>query len=228
MELGEYIGQATYGLILISYMVRNVNWLRIFAIAASIAAIYYSTLVAREILWIPVLWNTLFILANTAQLLLTRWRARSVAMNPLETFLHKTVLANFPAAEVKSFAAFAQEGELVSGQQLIQAGTQLNHLFCLIQGKVDILANGNKVTELTPGYFLGEMSFLTHSHTRADVVAATNLKFLAWPHVEIEKWVDSDASRLALLNTALGTQVVDQLLRQNEALLKEAQHRSAG
>lgn len=222
MDHFVYIGQFAYGLTFVSYAFRNVNWLRVLAIASSLLAIYYSAGVSREPLWIPILWNALFIAVNVFQLFLTRWRLRSVMLDPLENFLSKTVLRNFPPAEVKSFAAIASEGELPAGQQLIREGMNLHHLFCIVQGKVDILAHGKKIAELSAGYFVGEMSLLTRSTTRADVIASTNLKLLVWPHEAIEKWVDSDATRLALLQTAMGSQVVEQLLRQNEGEERKA------
>jgi len=200
--------------------------LRICAIVASSAAIYYGAFFTNEILWIPVFWNSLFLLTNLTQLLLIKWRTRDSTLDPLETFLSKTVLANFPTAEVKSFAAIAQEGNLASGKCFIRQGSKLGQLFCLIDGRVNIVKNGKKVAELTTGYFIGEMSFLTQTETKADVIAATDLRLLVWPHEEIEKWVNSDAVRLGLLNSALGTQVVDQLLRQNEELIEEASKRN--
>lgn len=144
-----------------------------------------------------------------------------VNLDPLESFLHKTVLSNFPPAEIKSFLQVASEAELPAGKQMVGAGKNLKCLFCILKGKVEIFSNGKKTAELGAGYFVGEMSLLTRSVTRADVVAKEDLKLLVWPHEEIEKWVNSDASRFGLLQTSLSTQVVEQLLRQNDELLAE-------
>jgi hypothetical protein len=209
-----YIAQAAYGLTLLSYSVRNIAWLRALAIAAGCVAIFYGFSASREPLWIPILWNFLFIVVNGVHLALSRWRARDVALGPLEDFLAKTVLMNFPQAEVRSFTALAGEGELGAGSQLIHFNTEISHLFCLLKGKVHIMVKERKVAELGPGRFVGEMSLLTRSRTRADVVVAEDIKVLVWKHEDIEKWVNSDASRLGLLQSALGTQIVEELLRQ--------------
>lgn len=209
-----YIAQAAYGLTLLSYSVRNVAWLRALAIAAGCVAIFYGFNASREPMWIPIFWNLLFIIVNGVHLALSRWRARDVALGPLEEFLAKTVLMNFPQAEVRSFTALAGEGELPAGSQLIHFNTEISHLFCILKGKVDIMVKERKVAELGPGRFVGEMSLLTRSRTRADVIVAEDLKVLVWKHEDIEKWVNSDASRLGLLQSALGTQIVEELLRQ--------------
>jgi CRP-like cAMP-binding protein len=100
---------------------------------------------------------------------------------------------------------------------MITNGTELRYLFCLLEGHVSVSVAGQEVAKLGPGRFVGEMSLLTRSLTRADVHAQTNLKLLVWPHEEIESWVGSDPSRLTLLQTALGSQIVDELLRQQAA-----------
>ena len=115
---------------------------------------------------------------------------------------------------MRSFTALANEGELQAGAQLIRAGTKIDNLYCLLKGRVDVMSAGKKVTELGPGRFVGEMSLLTRSNTRADVLVAENIKALIWTHASIENWVNDDAARLGLLQTALGTQVVEELLRQ--------------
>ncbi|MGZ3693424.1 MAG: Crp/Fnr family transcriptional regulator [Bdellovibrionota bacterium] len=206
--------QFAYVLTLASFCVRNFTVLRCFAIAASIATIFYAASFKEATLWVPILWNTLFICANVLQLSLARWKNRGAKLNPLETFLAKTALESFPPSEIKSFVRVASEGELAVGQPLIRSGTQLSHLFCILQGEADITLNSTKLDRFGPGKFLGEMSLLTQSLTRADVTAATNMKLLVWPHNEIEKWVGSDSSRLGLLQTALGRQVVEALLKQ--------------
>jgi hypothetical protein len=208
-----YVAQAAYLFTLISFAVRNVTWLRALAIGSSLLALFYAFTASAEPLWIPILWNAAFALVNGVHLALSRWRGRDVRLDPLEDFLAKTVLANFPPAEVRSLASLASEGELPAGAQLIQEGTKIDKLYCLVKGRVDVVVRGNKVAELGPGRFVGEMSLLTRSKTRADVLVAADIKALIWSHESIEGWVNSDASRLALLQTAMGTQVVEELLR---------------
>lgn len=220
-----WVGQAAYLLTFVSFLFRNITWLRAMAILSSALAVGYCLRAAGEPLWIPLAWNAAFIVVNIAQLGLQRWRSRAVRLDPLEDFLGKTVLHCFPPAEVKSFAAVAKEGNLPAGHQFIEAGQDLKHLFCIVKGEVDVVVKGEKCAELSPGFFVGEMSLLTKARARANVVAKSDIRLLVWPHEEIEKWVDSDAQRLTILQQALGSQVVNQLLRQNDALLEELRER---
>jgi len=212
-----YVAQAAYGFTLLSFSMKNMAWLRSLALASSALAIYFAFHASAEPLWIPILWNILFIGANAAHLALSRWRSRDVRLGALEEFLSKTVLTNFPPAEVQSFSSLGAEGSMNAGAQLIHDDTEIKHLFCILKGRVDVLVKGNKVAELGPGRFVGEMSLLTRSRTRADVMVASDLKVLVWKHEDIEKWVDDDASRLGYLQTAMGIQVVEELLRQQSS-----------
>jgi hypothetical protein len=208
-----YAAQLAYALTLVSYGARNMVALRLAAIAASCAVIYYAAVASAEPLWLPLLWNIAFAFVNLGHLAYNRWQTRNLRLDPLEDFLAKTVLANFPAPEVRRFAAIATQGTLPAGSAMIHAGTEIHQLFCILQGRVDVVVNGVKVAELGPGRFVGEMSLLTRSRTRADVVVAADLQALAWKHEDIDSWVSGDANRLALLQTAMGTQVVEELLR---------------
>ena len=132
----------------------------------------------------------------------------------METFLAKTVLENFPSSEVRSFTRIARGDHIPAGQRLIECGTKIEELYCLLSGEADISEKGVHITKFGPGKFLGEMSLLTKSSTRADVVAATDLRVLLWTHDSIDAWVAEDPVRLGLLQTALGRQVVEELLQQ--------------
>lgn len=209
-----YLVQLAYFFTLLSYCFRNMTWLRLSALVASGVAVYYALYVARSPLWTPILWYSLFALVNLGQLLLAAWRKRSVALGPVEKFLHQTALANFPPAEVLSFSRVGRTGRLPKSTQLIEVNTKLSELYCVLQGVAGVSVNQQPVAELGPGCFVGEMSLLTKQPTRADVFANEDLELMIWPYAEIEKWVGAEASRLGLLQTALGTQVVEQLLRQ--------------
>lgn len=194
---------------------KNIIHLRVLSTIASTATIYYSFVAFSDPAWVPILWNGCFVGANLVHIFLVNWRTRQVSLNPRESFLSKTVLSNFPSAEVRSFCELAQEGKLGEGKRLVNEGTDLSVLFCIMSGGADIYSKGFKVGELSAGRFIGEMSLLTQSKTRAEVITNSEVEFLAWAHKDIERWVDCDATRLGYLQTALGTQVVEVLLKQS-------------
>jgi hypothetical protein len=213
-----YLGQISYALLLASYCFKQNAWLRSTAIAASLVVIFYSLNIAGGPFWIPIFWNLAFLVANGFHLGVVFWRNRQTNLDPLETFLSKTILANFPSVEVKSFSQCATQGILPQGERLIEMDTEIDALYCVLQGSAQVVDHGKKISELGAGRFVGEMSLLTHSKTRADVIAGTELKLLIWQHDAIDAWVGGDTMRLNLLQQALGNQIVEQLLQQKQSL----------
>jgi hypothetical protein len=212
-----YLGQISYALLLASYCFTQHTWLRSTAIAASVVVIFYSLNITDGPHWIPIFWNLAFLIANGFHLGVTFWRSRQTNLDPLETFLSKTILTNFPSTEVKSFSQCASQGILPQGERLIEVDTEIDALYCVLQGSAQVIDHGKKI-ELGAGRFVGEMSLLTHSKTRADVIAGTELKLLIWQHDAIDAWVGGDSMRLNLLQQALGIQIVEQLLQQKQSV----------
>jgi CRP-like cAMP-binding protein len=95
-------------------------------------------------------------------------------------------------------------------------------LYCILQGEADISIAGKVIDTFGPGKFIGEISLLTQTLPRADVTAKTSLRLIVWPHDHIEHWVGEDPVRLSFLQTALGRQVVEELLRQQSAAANPA------
>lgn len=113
-----------------------------------------------------------------------------------------------------------------AGKTMIQAGQSLKYLFCLLQGSVEVKKGKKRITVLKAGHFVGEMSLLTKSNTRADVVTLDDVRFLVWKHADINQWIEKKPERLSYLQSALGAQVVEELLRQNQEM-EEAMGESA-
>lgn len=215
-----YIAQVAYGVALLSIGFREIRRLRQVACASGVVFIFYGFMAAKEPLWLLIFWNTLFIAVHSFHLFFRSGVGGTVTLNPTATFLSKTALLNFPPNEVKSFFDIANEGDLPANHSMIQAGTELEYLFCILQGAVVVQKNGKKITELKAGSFVGEMSLLTRSATRADVLTLMPSKFLVWKHADINAWIEENPVRLSYLQSALGAQVVEELLRQNQEMLE--------
>lgn len=211
----EYFVHIAYLLTLLAFMVNRLVWLRMLVVVASVLTIVYSYTVPRMPLWIPIIWHSLFIVANLGHLFWARLRNRNIQLNALEDFLAQTALVNFPSAEVKRFAMQAEDRVVGPQQQIISEGQPVPQLFFMVHGTVNVIQAGQVIAQLTPGYFVGEMSLLTKSMAKATVVTAEECRVLSWPHEKIDEWVSGDMNRLSLLQTALGSQIVEVLMQRS-------------
>jgi CRP-like cAMP-binding protein len=65
-----------------------------------------------------------------------------------------------------------EEVQVKNGDVIFRQGETSSHLYYIIAGKYDIIANDRKVSTLAPAdIFLGEMSFLLNNRRSATVVA---------------------------------------------------------
>lgn len=220
-QLVEMLGHLAYALIFISFSVRSMLALRLIAIVASAAVIFYSMHISEKILWVPIYWNLAFIALNLTQIGLLVWHRRNVELNALENFLHENTLRTFGKAELRSFLKIGQHRRYNRNQQLIRKNEKTRELFLLIGGGAKVVIQDDdlarEVARLGRGSFVGEMSFLTNSQARADVFAANDTDVLAFSRESLENWLRHDPARSAALQTALGGQVIDQLMKKSVA-----------
>lgn len=219
-----YFGHLTYAVSIVAFMFRNMFFLRVFIILASVIAIVYGFNFGAEPTWVPIFWHTAIILVNGLQLTYTYWRRRKVSLNPLESFLYKTALSSFTPVEVKEFVRIGERRRIMKDEKIIEEGSDLDRLYFIVEGFTDILTGKKKVAELSAGYFVGEMSLLTQSKTKAEVRTASDCEFICWPHEKIDAWVGQDPSRLSMLQSALGAQIVEVLLQKNLPDEKAIEH----
>jgi len=71
-------------------------------------------------------------------------------------------------------------GLLAKGEILCSDNEVMDRLFLILHGKVVVNKNGKHIAELTRGSFVAEMGFLTESAASADVLAAEEVKYIAW------------------------------------------------
>jgi len=83
-----------------------------------------------------------------------------------------------PAEDLTQVARLTREVKISSGNYLIQEKKSGNKLFIILDGIVEILKGGIKITELEMGSVVGEMSLLSNMQTTADCRASSEVNAL--------------------------------------------------
>jgi hypothetical protein len=94
-------------LLLFSYLVRNILWLRWFAVAAAVINIPYF-LLQRDLLWPPVIWPLVFIGINVYQIARIYFERRSVVLSRDEQELYDM---GFHSLHPREFVSLLLAGE---------------------------------------------------------------------------------------------------------------------
>ncbi len=194
-------------LFLLSYFVRDILWLRVFAVVAS-CALLASSLVMHPITWASLAWNGVFVSLNVFQIKRLLLERRPVALDPEQAALHQQT---FRALPPRSFLRLVRTGEFRDagpGQQLIAQGEALDGLLVLARGAVSVRVDGREVARLAPGQLIGEMSFLTGRPTTASVVAVTSSRYLRLPRPGLHRLFDREPDIRVAVQMVIGHDLV--------------------
>ena len=170
MNIGDITGHLAFGLIAFSFLVKDILYLRILSILASLFSVLYNFYIPIEPMWLPIGWNIVFVVVNLYHISVIIYEKRPVKMSTKEKELYETMFRGLSPVEFLKITKIAQWKKFKSPLPIIQQGKPVNDLILIYNGMVDILVNDNKVAELKDGQFVGEMSFLTEKPATAVTV----------------------------------------------------------
>lgn len=91
------------------------------------------------------------------------------------------LFSGVPRAELDRIAKSAVEVDVPEGFQLVRQGHVAYEFFVIQKGTADVVQDGEKIAELGPGDFFGEIGMVATERRTADVVA-TSPMFLVVVH----------------------------------------------
>jgi CRP-like cAMP-binding protein len=80
--------------------------------------------------------------------------------------------------DLDALATYADEVTVSEGKHLVDQGGYAYDLFAIVEGRADVLVDGEKVGELGPGDFFGETGVLEKEQRNATVVAKTRMRLV--------------------------------------------------
>jgi CRP/FNR family transcriptional regulator, cyclic AMP receptor protein len=83
-----------------------------------------------------------------------------------------TLFEDLPRRKLERIAAWTDEVDVPAGRHLIDQGAFPHEFMVIESGTAEVLVDGNKVADLGPGDFFGEMA-LMEAHRRTATVTAT-------------------------------------------------------
>ena len=134
---GVMLKSCHIGIIALSYMVRDIMWLRSLSIVASVLSIAYNYHIPHRPLWLVINWNILFILLNLAHVAYLYYERRDLPMTEEEEAVYNERFAiTFPRNDFVRFVRRAKWGSAEKGQVLFREGEMPSHVYYIIDGTV--------------------------------------------------------------------------------------------
>jgi hypothetical protein len=176
-------------LLLIAYSVRDILWLRWFAVAAAVIIVPYY-LLQPSILWPPVGWSVVFMVINLAQIARIYWERRAVVMSGDEKTLYNL---GFQSIEPRDFVSLAMTGEwrdAAAGEKLMTTGEHVKSICIPISGAVQMSHHGEILGTLAPGQTIGTASALLDEPSAVDAVVSEPARVLCLPLADIRDYLN--------------------------------------
>ena len=188
-SIAEYLVHFSNILMLVAYSVRDILWLRWFAVAAALTNMPYF-LLQREILWPPVLWAGVFTAINVYQIARIYAERRPVVLSDDEQRLYDL---GFRSLRPRDFVALTLAGEWrdgVAGDKLLTEGQRVESICIPISGTLEVHRRGDYLGRLEPGQIVGSSLALTGSVSPVDAAFAGPGRYMRWPLSSIRTFVD--------------------------------------
>jgi len=216
MNIATIAGHLAFGLIAFSFLVKDILYLRILSILASLFSVLYNFYIPLEPMWLPIGWNIIFVLVNLYHIAVIIYEKRPVKMSPKEKELYETMFRGLSPVEFLKITKVAQWKQFKSPLPIIQQGKPVNDLILIYNGMVDILVNDKKVAELKDGQFVGEMSFLTEKPATATCKVAHTTECLVWPQKDFKDLLKRNPSLYFTIQSLLSEQVSNNLVSSSQ------------
>ena len=212
MDLATLAGHLAFGLIAFSFLVKDILWLRVVSIVASLFSVLYNFYIPAEPMWLAINWNIVFVLVNIYHIAVIIYEKRPVHMDDKNNELYETLFKDLTPVEYLKISKAAIWKTFKSGEVLTRQQHLVPDLVLIYNGTVDVSVRGKKVAQLKDGQFVGEMSFLTEKSATADCIVKHDAECLVWKQREFKELLKRNPSLYFTLQTLLSAQVSSNLV----------------
>ena len=216
MTIGDIIGHLAFGLIAFSFLVKDIFWLRIMSIAASLFSIFYNYFIPPIPMWIAIFWNGIFILVNLYHIAILIYEKRPVKMNPKDKELYDTMFKSMSPVEFLKITKIAKWKKFKKNSKIITQNKPVKDLHLIYNGTVDVVVGIQPVAELRDGQFVGEMSFLTEKPATATCIVKHDTECMIWNQEGFKDLLKRNPSLYFSIQSLLSAQVSDALVNSSK------------
>ena len=178
-------------LLLVAYSVRDMLWLRLFAVAASVVSIPYF-LLQPTTLWAPLAWTIGFAGIN----LLQSWRLfmerQPVKLTAEEAEVRRLVFQDLPPRKVLHVLSIGSWVTAESGERLMESGVVPDAVSLIVSGKVRLTKDGQFIGVLGAGQIVGSTLILSGLQSDVEAVVESPVRAIRWQVDTLERYLNAN------------------------------------
>ncbi len=216
MTIAAIAGHLAFGLIAFSFLVKDILWLRVVSILASLFSVFYNYTIPVDPMWLAINWNIVFIAVNLYHVAVIIYEKRPIKMAPKDKELYETLFNEMTPVEFLKITKIASWQTFLSGEKIIRYGSPVTDLILIYNGTVDVDVSNKIVAELKDGQFIGEMSFLTGKPATATCIVKHDTECLVWKQPEFKELLKRNPSLYFTIQSLLSAQVSNNLVKESK------------
>lgn len=190
MQPLDYLVHVSNILLLVAYSVRDILWLRWFAVAAALTNIPYF-LLQGTVLWPPILWALVFSAINLYQIARLYLERRPVVLSRDEQKLYDLGFRSLRPREFLSLSLAGEWRSADAGERVVIEGEPVSCLCIAITGSAEVRKQGEHVATLRPGYIVGNALALTGDVSPVEMIFAEPARYLRWSLPSLRKFIEN-------------------------------------
>lgn len=210
MQISDYLVHASNILLLLSYSVREMLWLRWFAVAAAIIVIPYY-LLQPTVLWPPIAWGLVFTVINLIQIARIYWERRPVVLSADEQALYDLFFRSLRPRDFLSFAMIGEWKDAQPGEKILHLGIRVDAIAIAINGEVDVHQNEKSLGTLNPGEAIGLALAFTQEPSPVEAVFRDGGRYIRWRLDAIETFLSRKPEIRATLQRHVNRELADRV-----------------
>jgi CRP-like cAMP-binding protein len=215
----NYFIHAGNVLLLVAYSVRDILWLRLFAVAAALITIPFFVLQPTP-LWEPIVWSAIFATINLLQSLRLFIERRPVKLSAEEEEVQQ-LLAALPPRKVLQVLSIGSWITAKVGERFIESGKRVEALWLIVRGKVQVTSGERVLGELGAGELVGSALLLSGVPANIDASPAEPVRAVRWEIEPLQKYLAADPEVRVILQQFLARDLTGKLERSLSHDLRE-------
>jgi Popeye protein conserved region len=185
-------------LLLVSYSVRSMLWLRWFAVASALTVVPYY--VAQEtVLWPPVFWAMVFTAINLYQIARLYAERRPVRFSADEQKLYDLAFQALRPRQFLSLVMIGQWKDGSPGVELLKEGERAATVCVAISGAIEVRRQGQKLATLRSGQAIGTALALTDTPSQVSASFTEAGRYIQWPVSQLRVFSDRNPDLRVIL-----------------------------
>ena len=206
----DYLVHFSNILLLVAYSVRDILWLRWFAVAAALTNIPYF-LLQGVVLWPPILWALVFTAINLYQIARLYVERRPVVLSDDEQKLYDLGFRSLRPREFLSLSLAGEWKSAEAGERVVTEGEPVSCLCIAIAGSAEVRKQGEHVGTLRPGHVIGNALALSGDPSPVEMTFAEPARYMRWSLPSLRKFIDSRPDLRSTLQALVNRDLVRKL-----------------